>query len=75
MTFVQHCDGTQESEEGYIWKAVADPTDSTAPAATSAAPKEHGVYERIVGHPHGGIGDVSDILNRLEIFSQEDSTI
>lgn len=74
VTFVQHFDGTQESEEGYIWKAVADPTESTAPAATSAAPKEHGVYERNFGHSHGVIGDISDILDGLEIFSQ-DSTI
>ncbi|KAI7776327.1 hypothetical protein LA080_005462 [Diaporthe eres] len=75
VTFVQHFNGTEESKEGYIWKAVADPTDSTAPAATSAAPKEHGVCERNFGPSHGGIGDTSDILNGLEIFPQGDSTI
>lgn len=75
VTFVQRFDGTQESEEGYLWKAVADPTDSTASAATSAAPKERGVYERNADRSFGGIEDISDIFNGLEVFSQGDSTI
>lgn len=75
VTFVQYFDGTQKSEEGYIWKAVADLTDSSASAATSTAPKERGVYERNVDHSHGGTGDISDIFNGLEVFPPGDSTI
>lgn len=72
VAFVRHFDGTQESEEGYIWKAVADPTDSTTSAATSARPKKNGVHEGD-GLSDGEIGDISDIFSGLEVSPQVDS--
>ncbi|KAG6360846.1 hypothetical protein INS49_011913 [Diaporthe citri] len=75
MTFVRHFDGTQESEEGYIWKAVADPTDSTTSAATSTTPKKNRVHERDFSHSDGEIGDISDMFRGMELFLEVDSTM
>lgn len=72
--FVHQFDGTQESGEGYIWKAVAACEKSTTSTAASDASQEHGVCEGNVDHSDGWIGDTSDIFNGLEIFSQEGST-
>lgn len=69
VAFVQHFDGTQESSEGYIWKAVEASEKSTTSVAASNAPEEDGACSGNVDHSSGGIGDISGIFNGLEIFS------